>query len=71
MDELEITILPDGRIKIETSRFSPALHVSAERFLANVYKLAGGKLESKHKPGGHGHTHSHGEGHTHAGHFHA
>lgn len=74
MDELEVTILPDGRIKITTSRFSPALHVTAEQFLANVYKLAGGKVDAKHRPGGHGHAHgeghSHEHGHAHGGHSH-
>lgn len=74
MDEIEVTILPDGRIKLTTSRFSPALHVNAEQFLANVVKLAGGAVDRKHKPGGsghtHGHSHEHGHGHAHGGHSH-
>lgn len=63
-NELKITVLKDGRIKIETDAVSPALHTTADALLANIFKLAGGPVERKHKPGGSGHSHSHGE-HTH------
>lgn len=63
--ELKITVLPDGRIKVETDAISPALHTTADAFLANLFKLAGGTVERKHKPGGSGHGHHHGHGHDH------
>lgn len=64
-NELKITVLPDGRIKVETDSISPALHTTADAFLANIFTLAGGTVDRKHKPGGHGHTHEHGHDHVH------
>ncbi len=57
--------MPDGRIKIETDRFSPAIHTSAERFMAEIEKLMGGEAIHQHKPGG-GHTHTHSDGTVHS-----
>lgn len=58
MDRITITILEDGTIKTETDEVSNGNHQSAEGFLRDVGKLAGGIIERK-KKAGHTHTHSH------------
>jgi hypothetical protein len=57
-DNIIITVLEDGTIKSETDRVSQPNHMSAEAFLRDVGRLAGGTVEKKHK---HGHTHHHHE----------
>lgn len=60
MDSMDIEILSDGRIKIITDRFSPAVHSDADRFVKDTIKLAGGKMTAKSKSGQvHNHSHSH------------
>lgn len=61
-DEMKITVLPDGSLKIETGRVSAANHMSAEGFIREASRLLGGKVERKAK---HGHTHSHDHNHDH------
>lgn len=67
MDKLRISILEDGTIKTDTDRVSMSNHQSAEAFLRDVAKLAGGTETRKWKAGSmHSHQHSHGEvGHKH------
>lgn len=65
-DEIHITVLEDGTIKMETDQISPANHMSAEKFLQAVIELAGGESERKHK--GHTHTHAHTHEHKHESH---
>lgn len=62
IDRISITILPDGTIKSETDKISPANHQSAEKFLQDLStNTDGSKVRSKR-----GHTHSHGGvAHTH------
>jgi hypothetical protein len=72
MNGMKITVLRDGRIKVETDSFSPALHTTAEAFLNDVHRLLGGERTSESKRGGvHTHedgtTHSHDEGHQSVG----
>ena len=72
-NELKITVLPDGRIKVETDAISPALHTTADALLRELFRLAGGSVEHKHKSGGvhtHGDAHEHSHEHGHAGHSH-
>lgn len=70
MDSMNITILDDGSIKVETDKISQANHMTAEAFMRNIATACGGKQERKHKQGfigglkhsiqhalGHGHTH--------------
>lgn len=68
-DVMKLTVLPDGTIKSETDRVSTPNHMSAEAFLREVARLAGGKVDIKHRHGQHGHSqshdHSHGEEHHH------
>jgi hypothetical protein len=51
MDSMQITILEDGTIKVETDKISQANHMTAEAFLRNVATAAGGKQERLHKSG--------------------
>ena len=51
MDTMNVTILPDGSLKIETDRISQANHMTAEAFMRNVASAAGGKQQRKHKQG--------------------
>jgi hypothetical protein len=64
-DILKITILDDGTIKTETDPISAANHSSAEAFLSDVTKLAGGPVERKRKAGHHHHHHHGTTTHTH------
>jgi hypothetical protein len=57
-DKFEITVLPDGSLKIETDRISMPNHTSAERFFQEVLTAMGGKVDRKSKKHLH-HEHSH------------
>ena len=48
---MNITILPDGTIKVETDKISQANHMTAEAFMRNIATAAGGHQERKHKHG--------------------
>lgn len=71
---IEVTILPDGSVKIETDKVSEASHVRAERFVAELQKLLGGetvrakRTHGHHHQGAHEHDHDHGHDHTHEDH---
>lgn len=67
MSEAPITIevLPDGSVKITTSKIDPAAHVRAERFLAEVAKLLGGTTTRTKRTHGHHHHHDHEGDHDH------
>lgn len=61
-DTLEIEILADGTIKVSADKVSLPNHSSAEQFVREVAREAGGTTtrKSKHRHGTHGH-------HTHEG----
>lgn len=63
-DTIVITVLKDGTIKVETSAIGAANHASAEAFLREAAKLAGGEvtIETKHL---HGAVQAQSEQHTH------
>jgi len=70
MDQMKITILDSGVIKVETDRISQANHMTAEAFMRNMTTAAGGQQERKHKKGifgaaAHAVKHSLGMGHRH------
>lgn len=67
MDQMQITILDDGTIKVETDRISQANHMTAEAFMRNMASACGGKQDRKQKHGTHHHHHHHhlGAGHSH------
>jgi hypothetical protein len=48
-DTLKITILEDGTIKTETDKVSMPNHASAEMFIRECARLAGGTTEVKNK----------------------
>lgn len=68
-DTMQIEILPDGTIKTTTDRVSQPNHQSADAFLREVGRLAGGNTVIKprglhlhsalHAHTQDGHTHSH------------
>lgn len=49
MDNIKITILDDGTIKVETDKISGPNHLNAEQFLREMSRLAGGTVEIKSK----------------------
>jgi hypothetical protein len=51
MDLMQITILDDGTIKVETDKISQANHMTAEAFMRNISSACGGKQERRHKHG--------------------
>ena len=64
--EMELTILEDGTIKINTGNMAGEHHASADEFIKLVQQLAGGARESKstrehhhHHHGHHNHEHHH------------
>jgi hypothetical protein len=62
-DTIRVEILPDGTVKTETDSISAANHGTAENFLNEIFRLAGGKstLEFKRPVPvmEQGHTHHH------------
>ena len=70
MDSMQITVLEDGTLRIETDKISAVNHSTAEAFLRNVATAAGGHQERRHKHGLigaaiHSMEHLFGTGHTH------
>lgn len=61
-NEFDITILPDGRVKVETDDFGPAAHIQADKLLEFLKEKFGGEviIEAKKKV-----THSHAHPHVH------
>jgi hypothetical protein len=58
MDKLKITILQDGTIRVETDEVGQANHLSADKFLQAMARMAGGETTTERK--GKGHVHQHG-----------
>ena len=60
-DSIAITILDDGTIRVETDQISPANHLSADQFLKEIERLAGGEITKTKNRHGHQHviTHTH------------
>ena len=63
---LDVVILPDNRIRVDTGSFAGATHTSAAMFLQALAKELGVTVESS-TPLGHGHTHEHEADHISAG----
>ena len=56
-NSLQIDILPDGTVRVETGAFEGAIHMTAARFLTWYQQELGGECEiTQH---GHEHTHTH------------
>lgn len=56
-DKFNIEILPDGSMKITTDKVSDANHVQAENLIKEMFRLAGGEVEIKHRHGKQQHVH--------------
>jgi len=50
-DIMNIEILADGTIKIDSGTIAPQNHMSAEAFLRNVASVSGSVQRRKHKQG--------------------
>jgi len=48
-DTITVEILPDGTIKTETDKVSATNHSTADNFLKEMFRLAGGKSTVKFK----------------------
>jgi hypothetical protein len=59
-DKIEIEILEDGTIKVSTDSISPANHLSADQFLKEIERLAGGKVTKQKNRHAGQHSHRHG-----------
>lgn len=57
-DEITYEILPDGTIKWSTSKISAANHSSADEFLKEVERLAGGSTTKTKRQSAHAHAHA-------------
>ena len=66
-DTMKLEILSDGTISVSTDKISGQNHVSADEFLAEIEKLAGGERVTTKKKNrfAHSHSHSHGVVHSH------
>ena len=69
-DKLDVTVLEDGTIKVDSGPVSQQNHMNAEAFMRNIAQAAGGKQERKHKQGFagamlHRLQHAMGSGHSH------
>ena len=60
---MRVTILDDGRVKLETADFGTAEHRSADDFVRALERGLGGPIVSEKRRDRHGHHHAH--GHTH------
>lgn len=64
-DTWEVTVLEDGRIKITTGPTSAAIHTTAEQFLGEINRLAGGPVVRERRPGARPNHSHHGNHHHH------
>jgi hypothetical protein len=62
-NELEIIILPDGRVRLSTGSFAGAAHASADAFVRTLMAELGVVVEERVSLG---HTHTHDHAHEHA-----
>jgi len=64
MDRIPIEVLEDGTISITTDAISGQNHQSADEFLKDLAKVAGGTVQIKDRPQKASHHH-HNHGHQH------
>lgn len=65
MDEMNLEILEDGSLKIETSKISAANHGNATILVQQIMKNSGGKSKVERRSSHSHHHHKHGEEHHH------
>ncbi len=64
-DKINISILEDGTLTIETDSISPKNHMNADQFLEMIERLTGSKTSEKARVKSHTHTHENGITHSH------
>ena len=67
-DIIRVSITEEGIVKLDTDRISAVNHVTAERLVGEIAKLAGGTTTKRHKHGGKLHSHHHEGEHESHGH---
>lgn len=60
VDTINIEVLEDGTISVNTEGISEQQHMSADQFLNDLAELSGGKRTTTHKAGHEHHTHKQG-----------
>jgi hypothetical protein len=66
-DRMNIRILEDGTLVIETDKISGPNHINAEKALDFLSKEMGGKTVRERRPNRHVHEHTHDTEHEHEG----
>lgn len=64
-DKISIEVLDDGTISVTTDAISGTNHVSADEFLKEIEKAAGGVRTTQKRKERFMHSHSHGHVHSH------
>lgn len=67
MSEIDITILEDGTVKIETGSVGGPEHMAAEKMLVWISEQLGGETTRVKLAHSHNHDHHHGHRHVHSG----
>lgn len=63
--QLDIRVLADGTLRIETGDMSGVNHKSADQFLAEMARVMGGEVEIQKAEHPHHHHHDHDHTHDH------
>ncbi len=63
--EMELTILEDGTISIQTGNMAGEHHASADEFIKLVHQLAGGARDTQSTRAQHHHHHHQNQHHEH------
>ena len=65
VNDIAITVLPDGTVRVETSKIGGPVHMAADKLLGWLAEQLGGEVTMLKHEHGHAHTHEHGHAHTH------
>lgn len=68
LNDITVTILPDGTVRVETGSIDGPVHMAADKLLAWLADQLGGPTGEVRRLAGHVHTHGHGHGHGHEHH---
>ena len=63
--QMEVTILEDGTVKVETDDMGGPDHKTADEFLKMLSRLCGGEVTEQKRDRGHHHAHDHAHDHNH------
>jgi len=65
-NRIKLHVEKDGTITCDSDDFSEELHLSAEKFLAEVFEAVGGEHKVIEEKRDRAHTHVHGDGKAHS-----